>query len=296
LSGQRANLIIVPGFFGPLVFVTPHSPMNHSLGHLLLGCLLLALFAPQLGAAVKVTEADYHKYLALEYAEALRDARKMWSRQDPARLAAADAELANAWRASGWTTERFQEVEEAIAEVQSGLRGGRDGDLEPADLRAFLEEHDRTTVATVRAHFEELEDRNPAEIAEQQVRAERESERRGAAPSEAQLQGAWVLDVDATIDWMLDGISLPEREEMKAAVLEKSGRAVFIFGPGKTIESRSRGADGAERSEKGTYRLDGHSLVIKADGSRREYELQVGMRHGKLQIGKGFGMSVFTRE
>ncbi|PTY03772.1 hypothetical protein DB347_21315 [Opitutaceae bacterium EW11] len=277
--------------------VYPSFPMNtRVLCCLLAGCLFFALGAAPCRAATKVTENDYQKYVKLEYAQALFNARKTWSRQNPDLLVVANAELAKAWKDSGWSKEEYGQVEEVLGEVSSSIRSAKDGEISEEDLKAALGECDSATVATVRTHYDDLNNRNSSAAAEKQVREELQRERAGVPPSESEIRGTWVFDCDATIDWMMPGMKGPEVEKLKNEMTAKVGTPVYIFGPGASVEVRSKGTDGAEKVEKATYRIEGDKIYFRSPDGRREDHLQIGMRKGKLQMGLSFGMSVFSRK
>ena len=257
---------------------------------------LLAGAGFQARAATAVSEADYQTLRRLDYAEALFKARKMWARGDATKIAAADAELKKTWQESGWTREQYSLASDAFGEVLGNLRSVKNGDMTEDDFKSTLSECDPITVATVRAHFEEYEKLRDSERAEKQVREELEEARRGDVPTEAQLQGSWVFDVDGTIDAMSELFPVPDREKFKADLAGKIGSPSYTFGPGNQIVSRMTGSDGKERADTGVYRLDGHKIFFKGPGGTREQSLEVGLRKGKLQMGTGFGVVMFARK
>jgi hypothetical protein len=264
---------------------------------LLVTVVILSASAHCARAALKVTEADFQTYRQLAYADQLLEARTMFLRAKPAKIAAARAEHDKTWSASGWTRDRHAEVSDALNEVLSNLSSAKSGDMSADDLKVALAECDPTTVATVRAHYDELENTNDSTRAEKQVREEIELDRAGDVVSEAQLQGTWVFDLEATVELMgLSDLGKTELEKMKADIVARVGSPSYTFGPGNTMESRVKGADGQERTDKGVYRLDSRSIFFKAEGSKREYDLQIGLRDGRLRLGKGFGLSVFVRK
>jgi hypothetical protein len=270
--------------------------MTRSILSTLCAALLLgaSVSAP---AATKVTEADYRVYRELNYAEALFSARQMFLRADPAKVAAAKAELTKAWTASGWTRDQHSEVEMAISEVLSTLSMVKSGEMTEADFREMAADWEATTIATVRAHYDELQNTGDTERAEKQVREEIARERSGDPVTPEQLLGTWVFDVDATLAVMgLGQLNAPEREKLKADMLAQVGSPSYTFGPGNTVESRAKGADGQEAVSKGVYRLDGMTMFIKAEGLKREEDIQVGLRDGTLRMGRSFGLSVFVRK
>ena len=261
-----------------------------------LAVALLAAGVPRLRADAAVTEADYQTLRRMEYAEALCKARKMWARGDAEKIAAAEAGLKKSWQESGWTREHFDEVSDALGMVTGAIRSLKNGESTQADFDATVTESDPVTVATARAHFDEMENARDADKAEKQVRDELEAARRGDIPTEAQLQGTWVFDIDGTFDAMSEMMPLPDREKFKADLAAKIGTPSYTFGPGDRVVSRATGLDGKERADTGAYRLDGHTIFFKSPGSAREQHLEIGLRRGKLQMGTGFGVVVFARK
>jgi hypothetical protein len=270
--------------------------------HARIGIFILLLFASLAGsasrasAATAVSEADYQTIRRLDYAKALCKARKMWARGDAAKIGAAEAELKRAWQDSGWTQDQYSAVSDAFGEVLGNLRSVKNGDMTEEDFKSTLSECDPVTVATVRAHLEEYEKLRDPDQAEKQVREELEQARRGDVPTGAQLEGTWVLDLDGTIDAMSEMFPIPDREKLNADLAGKIGMSSYTFGPGDRIVSRVNGPDGKERSDTGVYRLDGHKIFFKGAGEKREQQMDIGLRKGKLQMGTGFGVVVFARK
>ena len=262
-------------------------------------CAALALALPlAVVAAEKVTESDHATLRQLQYAEALGKARLMFARGDATKQAQAKAVLTQALQESGWNRERYDAVEEAVGDVMGNLRLNKSGDMSDADLKSALEDSDPTTVATVRAHYEELNKTNDSQRAEKQVRDEIQEEAAGVPPTRAQLEGTWVYDPDASIDAMLGGMATAEdKAKLKATIAAKVGSPEYTFGPGDSVVSRSRDSAGNAVVFKGVYRLDGRKIFFKNEGSKREESLSAGLRNGKLQLGMGgLGYSVFSRK
>ncbi len=266
------------------------------------GTLFALIFAflfgavPRARAAVAVSETDLQTLRRLEYAEALCKARKMGARGDAAKVAAAEAELKQTWQDSGWTRDHYSEVDDAFGEVISNLRSLKNGEMTEGDFKSAMSESDPATVATARAHYEEMQTVRDSERAEKQVREELEQARRGEIPTAAQLQGTWVFDLDGTIDAMGELFPIPDREKFKADLAGKIGVSSYTFGPGDQIVSRAAGPDGKERADTGVYRLDGYKIFFKSPGGKREQQMEIGLRRGRLQMGTGFGVVVFTRK
>jgi hypothetical protein len=259
---------------------------------------LFGFAGPLASAATQVTEGDLQMYRDLEYATRLFEVRKMWARRDAGKIGAAQAELDAAWRESGWTRERFDEVYDAVGQVLSNIRAARSGDISEDDLKSALAEQHPTTVAAVRARFDELEAADDSGRAEKQVRDEIARERAGAPPTPAQLQGTWVYDIDATVEAMgLAGLfGGAELAKLKADTLEKSGNPSYTFGPGDAMESRVKAAGGTERIDKGFFRIEGDKIYMRAADSKREHEMQIGIRQGRLVMGTGTISAVFIKQ
>ena len=286
------------------MFSTSKSLLDPARGHrgARLGTFLALIFAfllgamPRARAAVAVSETDFQTLRRLEYAEALCKARKMWARGDAAKIVAAEAELKQTWQDSSWTRDHYSEVDDAFGEVISNLRSLKNGEMTEADFKSAMSESDPDTVATARAHYEEVQTVRDSERAEKQVRDELERARRGEIPTAAQVQGTWMFDLDGTIDAMGELFPIPDREKFKADLAPKVGSPSYTFGPGDQVVSRVTGSDGKERADTGVYRLEGHKIFFKSPGGRREQEMEIGLRKGKLQMGTGFGVVVFARK
>jgi len=270
--------------------------MTRPLSFFLLGCFFVAIAAPCATAAAKVTDSDFKIYRTVQYAEALRDARKMWARGDKTKIAAAEALPAAALRDAGWTQDRFGEVDEAIGGIQAALRSAKDGEISAEDLASQLAEYDATAVATVKKHWLDVEQTSDSQRAEKQVRDEAEQEQAGVAPTAAQLAGTWILDADATLEAMTGGLSGEDGKKLAADLSAKMGKPSYTFGPGDRCEVRSKGTDGQEKVETCSFRLEGRTIIFKVEGRKREDSLQAGIRNGKLLLGTGFGKVAFSRK
>ena len=134
--------------------------MKRQICSLFIGLLLLGATAPRSAAATQVTESDYKTYRTVQYAKALCEARKMWARGDKAKLAAAEALPETALRDSGWTQDRFTEVDETIGGIQSALNSSKDGEITASELASTLAEFDATAVGIVKAHLAEINQPN----------------------------------------------------------------------------------------------------------------------------------------
>lgn len=269
---------------------------------LLLGIALVLCFAclsPGLALAqeegpTKVTEADYQTFQKLRYSHELARTRKMFSRGDDAKEAAAEAELAKALGDAGWTAERYQSIEETIDAVTSDLQM-LDSEEEREMAKESLEAMDKTTVETVKAHLKDPNgDDALSKRAMEQIREEKELAKRGEPVDAAKLEGTWVADIEATAEVNTQDYG-PELKQQMAETLRKTlPKSSYVFGPGDRIEAITEQA-GANRHEKGTYRVEGTNIIMKADGRSREYELKAGMKDGTLRIGMMGIYTVFKR-
>lgn len=259
-------------------------------------CTVLLAAGSRAVAMTAVSESDLKKYQDFEFAREVRAAWQMFARADKAKQAAADAELARARAATGWTDEQHGSVDEAIGEVQSALNSARDGEISADELKSALKEYNPVTVATVKAHLEDLNNANYTARAERYVRDAIAEERAGAVPTPAQLAGKWVFDADATVKDALGSLASSEDgAKMQADMIARAGNPWYVFGPGNQIESHSKGTSGGEVIFHGTYRIEGHKMFFKAESQKREESLQAGIRDGKLLLGM-FGINtVFTR-
>jgi len=262
----------------------------------LLGLSFLGVATTRATAAAKVTDADFKAYRSVRYAEALREARKMFARGDATKIAAAELLPGAALRDAGWTKERFDQVEEAIGGIESALRSAKDGEITAEDLASQLAEYDPTAVATVKKHWTDPDQPSDSQRAEKQVRDEIEAERAGVPPTVGQLAGTWVFDADATVEAMLGGPADDEGKKMAAEIAAKVGKPSYTFGPGDRVEVRSKGPDGQEKIETCTFALDGRTIHFKSEGRKREETLEAGLREGKLVLGTGFGKVAFSRK
>ncbi len=243
-----------------------------------------------------VTESDYQKLRAVQEGEAVRDAWRQLSRAKPDRIQKAEQELAQLKASTGWSEDERRAIEAALEDVRWTIQSQTEGAITEEELKDRLAQFDPTTVATAQAHLAELEEGVDRDRAEKFVRDEIARERAGAEPTPAALEGRWVFDVDATIREILGSLATAETAKSLKAQLETSvGTPEYTFGPGATVEVRSKGPDGTDKVDRGTYRLDGHTIYFKAEGRRREEKLTAGLRDGMLLMGVGSARTVFTR-
>lgn len=243
----------------------------------------------------KLTDGDVQSYLAIRYASAVAEEKLRLARRDADKQAAIEVERQKAFTDAGWTREQFEEVRDLIEQITSALRDADDADADVATAgKQALAELDQDNVNLVRRHRAELE-ADDRKKAAKQVREEAAAAKRGTAPDAASLEGTWVLDLDLTVAAMSEGFGEEMRKELREKMVS-TPKTTFTFGPGGTIVTTMEDASGGVREEKGTYRLEGHTLFVKAEGRRREQQMEIGIKDENLQLGK-FGMfSVYRRK
>jgi hypothetical protein len=245
----------------------------------------------------KVTPADVAKYVQLREAEVLKEARSTL-RRDARSKEKAEQDWAKALRAAGWSDEQYQKISEAVGMAASALRDsaqpGEDGD----NAKATLAEMDKGTVAAVKARLKDLQsDDALRQKADARAREEWEAERRGAPPTPAKLAGTWAFSLDATVDAIAADMGEEVKQKMRQEMSKTMRGATYTFGPGDKIESVTTAPDGSARTERGTYRVEGNKLFLKAERGKREHELTVGMKGDDTLLVGAFGVySHFKRE
>jgi hypothetical protein len=237
---------------------------------------------------VQFKEADYAAYSTLRFAKAVAEEKRMFA-HDKAKQAAIAAEFAKACAEIGWTTERFEQVDDAVSAALSAL-----GDPENAG-----DEVSKTTLATVKAHQKELADydglrKRARDLMQEQAMAAK----RGAPPTPAQLAGKWVWDMDLTIASMTEGMGDELKTSMRDQLSKTLVASSYTFGPGDRLVAITQRPGLAAETQEGTYRLEGSTLTVKAlMGKRqREDQLSIGIKDGYLRIGMMGMFSVFRRE
>lgn len=243
----------------------------------------------------KITEADYATYRKLEDARALAESRSVFDARNAAKHR---ADVERAFKAAGWTEQRFDEVGAELSSVGGTLYDAREGSLAPEDVKEMLAGHDPVTIATARAHAEEIvRGTDASQRADEQVRRELSDAAAGKPPTAAQLAGTWVPDVEATFRGMLGDLAEgPMMTEGKKQLEKDLAGTSYVFGPGDVIVSTAAGADGKLQVSRGTFRLDGHRIWFRAGGSKREYKLDAGLRDGRLVLGLGMTSVVYRRK
>jgi len=260
--------------------------MNFALVRSSFAAVLLVSSIGLADTELKLSEKDFAKYLQLRDAEALASAKKdMLPNAKTAERAAADEEFKKALQAQGMNAESWSTLRGELEMAMGALEEGRNTE----DLEA---EFSKQTLAVVRAHKEELKDTSYRQKAEAAAKNQASAEKRGRAPTKADLQGTWVADYGATVDGMGMPLKGADRtkmiDQMKAA-----GESSYTF-KGDEMEARSMVPGQPPRVEKTTYRLEGNKLFYKS--GKRERDLDVGMKGNNLVIQLfGVGM-VFTKK
>jgi hypothetical protein len=253
-----------------------------SLAVVLLFHIALPVARAQDDGQAKISASDVEKYLKVEEARALADARKDFTR-DPVKRTELDNAREQAIKQSGLTPERFEEISSTINTIVDALRQEAAGGDDAASAKETLASMHKDSIAVVKAKQKELSDSNGrSERAQAKAKEEFDAEKRGTPPDPAKLEGTWKFDVDATIDAM--GFK-PEGEQLTKLRQDLlKTESSYTFGPGNTIVSTSKQSDGKERSDKGTYRLEGNKVFFKTEGRNRERDMTVGMKGDHLVI------------
>jgi len=242
------------------------------------------------GAPVRLTEADYPDFAKLRLAKAVVEERSMFAHGNKAKQAAIEAKFTKVLAETGWTQERFGAVDDAVGSILSVL-GDPEQEMDP--------ELDKTTIATVKAHRKELADYNGLQQrARQQLQEEQVLERRGRAPTAAEIAGKWVLNIDRSVASITGGLPSEVTKEARDAFTKAITGATYTFGPGDTMVAVNQRPGLPPETTQGTYRLEGSTLFIKGKmGTRdREEKVDVGIMDGRLQIGMMGAYSVFERQ
>lgn len=238
---------------------------------IVVGSLLLSLSA---FGQVKVSEADFNKYVALQKATAVRDAKRNMSRGDKAKMAAADAEYEQARKAAGLSEERFNEIDNAWSSITS--MQGDTGQTQAEKDEYLKSEFDPATVALIQKRGGEVQPdkwRQEAEGAQQSATKE---EATGKPASIQALQGSWKFDQDASAKHIKSTMGIPDsamqplRDQWKAG-----GEATYTF-TGENIEVKTV-KNGKTDVEKGKFRVEGNQLIV-TDAKGKERKLTVGLK------------------
>jgi hypothetical protein len=242
------------------------------------------------GTPARLTEADYAAFTKLRLAKAVVEEKSMFAHGNKEKQAAIDAQLTKVLAETGWTKERFEQVNDAVDSVVSALSDPE----QPMDP-----EMDQTTIATVKAHRKELEDYNGlTKRAQQQIQEEQILAKRGPPPTAAEIAGKWVLNVELSVASISDGTPDELTKKLADEYRKNLTVATYTFGPGDMISAINQRPGRPPETTQGTYRLEGSTLLIKAKmGTRdREDKVDVGIKDGRLYIGMMGAYSVFERQ
>ena len=242
------------------------------------------------GTPARLTEANYADFSRLRLAKAVVEERSMFAHGNKAKQAAIDAQFDKVLAETGWTKERFEQVDDAVGSILTVL-GDPEQEMDP--------ELDKTTIATVKAHRKELADYGGLQQrARQQFQDEQILERRGRAPTAAEITGKWVLNIDRSVASITGGLPSEVTKEARDAFTKAITGATYTFGPGDTIVAVNQRPGLPPETTQGTYRLDGSTLFIKAKMGTRDHEekMDVGIKDGRLNIGMMGAYSVFERQ
>jgi hypothetical protein len=256
------------------------------------GTLLGFALAVQAGEGTPpgLTEANYADFSKIRLAKEVVEQKSMFAHGNKEKQAAIDAQLAKVFAETGWTKERYEQVNDAVASILAFL-SDPEQTMDP--------EPDQTTIATVKAHRKDLKDyeglkkRALQEIQDEQILA-----RRGRPPTAAEITGKWVLNVELSVAAITQG--LPDEVTKNAAEEFRKNltAATYTFGPGDAIAAINQRPGVPPENTQGTYRLEGSTLLIKAKmGTRdREEKVDVGLKDGRLYLGIMGAYSVFERQ
>lgn len=257
-------------------------------------CASLLLSLPALAqnySDVLVTEADYQAWDTLRYQESLYKAR---SERDRANRAKYKATYEEAVAASGMDEERRMQIENALTEIEQLMMEEETGAISKTDLDGTLRAFKPQTVAVARKHLTALREADHMDRAREQARAEAVEARKGDEVKVADLQGVWVVDVDATLRSIMGGMADMPGMEAARADLEKSLAGTSYEFKGDQVIATSL-TDGKKNVSKGSFRVEGHQLFINGSTSHQT-SLDVGMKDGRLVLGKGFAAAHYKKK
>jgi hypothetical protein len=263
-----------------------------------LGCILAAGMVLVLGAVARadesnlgrLRESDYPTFCKLRLARAVAEEKGMFAHGNKAKQAAIEAQAAKALAEVGWSEERFGAVSAAVDSVLNNL-ADPEQELDP--------EIDKTTIATVKAHRQELQDTNALQQRARQIMVDEQTlERRGRAPTAAELNGKWVMNFDRTVASIADGMPAEIVKNAGDELRKHLTGATYTFGAGNTITAVNERPGVPPETSQGFYRLEGNTLVIimKMGSRNREDKIDIGIKEGRLMIGMMGAYSVFERQ
>lgn len=262
----------------------------------LVASILLALLpATALAQPVKVSDADFATLQKLRFDAIIKDVRMTFAHTEDQK-AAVKAKWDKALADSKWDQEKFTGARDAVEEAVNALNDLAKGGDEAENAKENINNMDKGTVEVVRAHLKEwVSDQALREKATKQWQEEMDQERRGRAPEAKDLEGTWTFDLDATVEQNAAGMGDDVKAKMRETFAKTMKTAIYTFGPGDAIVSTvDQGA--GERTDKGTYRLEGGKLFIKSPGMKKEMSVDIGMKQDKLNIGLMGIYSVFKKK
>lgn len=257
--------------------------------------LLLPLFFLSPGAAqetgdIVVNESDFQAWLRFVYEGHLRDARL---EQDDVNRTKHEASYRSAVKATGLSAERAEAIERALQDVDNAWLQFEQAEMTKKDLDAYLSGFKPQTVATARKHEQELRGDRGYERAQEQARHEVIDARKGELVTQADLQGVWIVDADASIRNMLGAMADSPHMSGARAQIEKSLEGTsYEFKGNRVISSLMQG--GKKHVTESTFRIEGRQLIFdQAQGVR---DIEVGMKDGRLILGVGAASAAYKRK
>lgn len=239
---------------------------------------------------VVVTEADFKAWMVFEFERHLRDARV---EQDEDNRAKHEASYRAAVKATGMSAARADVIERALLMVDDAVLQVEQGQMTKQDSDAFLSGFKPQTVATARKHEQELRGDRGFERAQEQARKEAGAARKGDLVTQAELQGVWVVDADASIRSLLGAMAdAPEMAGARAELEKSLDGTSYEFKGDTVIVTLTQ--NGKKHVTKGTYRIEDRQLIFdQAQGVR---DIEVGMMNGRLVLGVGFASATYKRK
>jgi len=169
---------------------------------------------------------------------------------------------------------KYDGVNAAISDVNNALADQAKGGDEAQAAKETLDAADKTTIATVKAHQEDLRKTTIFRKKQWNRREQQLARSAGRRPDPKALEGKWVADLDATVALNLPVDDPAVKEQMRKSMAELIHSATYTFGPGDKMVATTERA-GTASSEEGAYRLDGSKLFIKG----KKQQARTGTEH-----------------
>lgn len=240
----------------------------------------------------RFTEAEFNKFIALKKAQATREAKEFYSRGDKAKVAAAKAEYEKAKKDSGLSDDKLSQIDEAIG----NYKGTMEGEGTAAEKEQYLkEELGPKTLAVLKSRAKDVDYEKWRTDAEAAQQAEAKQSAIGKAPTQADLQGSWKLDMDSSAAHLNATMGLPDDavKSMKDA-WKSSGETTYTF-KGDTVEVKTlRQGSTTPSTRTGKFRIEGND-VFMSDG-KREHKIQIGVKSPKELIFSMMGVGTIYRK